>query len=309
MSEAPAATHAHGPMLTPLLIACLAATWFIWGSMYLAIKWALDSFPPFYQMGTQFLVAGILLGLLARFRGEAWPGRRQWVAAAIIGALLLGGGYGFTALAETSVGSGLIVAFNASVPALIAVAELPYGKRPGGLQLAGIIIGIGGVALLSQGQGFASSPGGLLAISVACITWVIGSIWAVYGLPGGKALDFAPGYMGHASQMVCGALILLAASWAIGETPQWPPQHKALAAWAYVMVAGSLIGFTAYMLLLDRTTPTLAASYTYVNPIVALFLGIVVDGERVSGQEFLAVVAVLMGVVLLLAPKRASSRT
>jgi drug/metabolite transporter (DMT)-like permease len=272
--------------------------------MYLAIKWALESFPPFYQMGTQFLVAGILLGLLAHRRREPWPDRRQWGGAAILGALLLGGGYGFTALAETRVSSGLVVAFGAIVPTLVALAELPYGRRPGLRQMAGILIGLVGIVLLSEGQGFGSSILGLVSISIACITWVIGSIWAVHGLPGGTALHCAPGFMGHASQMVCGGVLLLLMSWAVGEAPQWPPQPLALASWAFLMVAGSLIGYTAYMILLARTTPTLAASYTYVNPVVALVLGFALDGERVSGQELGAIVAVLLGVVLLMLPGR-----
>jgi drug/metabolite transporter (DMT)-like permease len=274
--------------------------------MYLGIKWALESFPPFYQMGSQFLVAGLVLGAWARWRGQAWPSRSQWMGAVVLGTLLLGGGYGLTALSETSVDSGLIVAFNAIVPALIAVAELPYGKRPNRRQTVGILIGLAGITLLAQGQGFHSSPVGLLAISGACVTWVIGSIWAVHGLPGGRSLDCATGYMGHASQMICGAVVLLGISWLLGETPT-TPSPRAMAAWTYVMLAGSLIGFTAYMLLLDHTSPPLAASYTYVNPVVAVLLGVMVDGEHVSPQEFIAVATVLAGVILLLSPTKSDS--
>jgi drug/metabolite transporter (DMT)-like permease len=107
--------------LTPLIIACLAATWVIWGSTYLAIKWALISFPPYWQMGTRFLVAGAGLMLFMRVRGAAWPSAHQWRNAAIIGALMLGGGMGGTALGEATVSSGMIVAFIAVTPALIAL--------------------------------------------------------------------------------------------------------------------------------------------------------------------------------------------
>jgi drug/metabolite transporter (DMT)-like permease len=285
---------------SPIVLASLAATWFVWGSMYLAIKWALPSFPPLYQMGTQFLAAGAVLALVARLRGAAWPDSNQWIGGAVLGALLLGAGYGFTAIAETSVSSGLVVAFNAIVPTLIALIEWPYGVRPTRQQLIGIVLGLVGIVLLTQGQGFSASLPGLLAISTACVAWAFGSVWAVHGLPGGARISLAPGFMGHASQMLTGGLILLAASWAVGETPTWPPERIAMASWIYLAIAGSLISYTAYMLLLERTTPSLAASYTYVNPIVALILGMQLDKEIVSGFEWAAVSVVLTGVVLLL---------
>jgi drug/metabolite transporter (DMT)-like permease len=290
-----------------LVLASLFATWFIWGSMYLAIKWALVSFPPFFQMGAQFMIAGLLLALLSRWRREPWPDGAQWLAAGVLGALLLGGGFGFTAMAETSVSSGLVVAFGAVVPALVVLAELPYGKRPQLRQVLGVALGLVGIVLLSQGQGFGSSPLGLLWMSIACGTWVLGSIWTVYGLPGGRALSCAPGYMGYASQMVAGGLLLLFAAWLVGERPELPPQPVAMASLLYLMVAGSLVGYTAYMLLLRHTTPSLAASYTYVNPVVALMLGVLLDNESVSPLEYGAVGAILLGVLMLLRSGRQAS--
>jgi drug/metabolite transporter (DMT)-like permease len=285
---------------SPLVLASLGATWFVWGSMYLAIKWALVSFPPFYQMGTQFLSAGALLAAAARLRGGAWPDPTQWLGGAILGLLLLGAGYGLTAIAETSVSSGLVVAFNAIVPTLIALLEWSYGVRPTRRQLAGIALGLAGIVMLTRGQGFSASLPGLLAISGACVAWAFGSVWAVHGMPGGARIRLAPGFMGHASQMLTGGLILLAASWVAGEKPGWPPQSLAMASWVYLALAGSLISYSAYMLLLERTTPSLAASYTYVNPLVALLLGVTLDKEIVSGFEWAAVSIVLGGVVLLL---------
>ena len=145
--------------LPGLIVACLAATWLIWGSTYLAIKWALVSFPPFFQMGTRFVAAGLLLGLWARWRGATWPTRSEWLSATVLGALMLGGGYGATAVAEVSVSSGLVVAFIAVVPALVALAEWPYGVRPSRLEAAGIVLGLAGVVLLTRGQGFTASLG------------------------------------------------------------------------------------------------------------------------------------------------------
>jgi drug/metabolite transporter (DMT)-like permease len=300
----PVASAARGRGLSTLVLACLAATWLVWGSTYLAIKWALVSFPPFFQMGTRFVAAGLLLGAFARWRGAGWPALTQWVNAAILGALMLGGGYGATALAETSVSSGLVVAFIAVVPALVALLQLPYGVRPTALEAAGIALGLGGVLLLTRGQGFSASLPGLLAIGFACLTWSIGSVWALRGLPGGRALTLAPGAMGYASQMLVGGVLLLAASWLVGEQPSFPPDARSLACMAYLVVAGSIVGFSAYMLLLARTSPALASSYSFVNPVIGLVLGVTLGGEVVTGLEWLAAAITAGGVVLLLLGRR-----
>jgi drug/metabolite transporter (DMT)-like permease len=285
---------------SPVVLACLGATWFLWGTMYLAIKWALVSFPAFYQMGSQFLVAGAVLALIARLRGSAWPTRREWLGGATMGALLISGGYGFMAVAEGKVGSGLVVAFTAIVPTMVVLGELPYGVRPDRRQAAGVVFGLAGIAMMAQGQGFSASLAGLLAVITSCVTWTLGSVWSVHGLPGGAKIRTAPGYMGHASQMLTGGALLLAASGAIGETPAWPPAPVALLCWIYVTIAGSLISYTSYLILLERTTPALATSYTYVNPVVALILGVTLGQEIVTPFEWLAVLVVLCGVVLLM---------
>ena len=286
--------------LPPLIVGCLAATWLIWGSTYLAIKWALVSLPPFFQMGTRFVAAGLLLGAFARWRGARWPTRDEWFAALVLGALMLGGGYGATAVAQTSVSSGLVVAFIAVVPALVALAQWPYGVRPTALETAGITLGLAGVVLLTQGQGFAASPGGLLAIGVACVTWSLGTVWALHGLPGGRRLTLAPGTAGYASQMLAGGAMMLAGSWIAGERPLLPPDPLALASWVYLVGAGSLVGFSAYMILLQRSGAALASSYTFVNPVIGLVLGATVGGELISGFEWAAAAVVAVGVVLLL---------
>ena len=288
---------------SPLVLACLGATWFLWGTMYLAIKWALVSFPPFFQMGSQFIAAGAVLACVARARGAAWPSRHEWLGGAVLGALLISGGYGFMALAETSVGSGLVVAFTAIVPTMVVLGEWPYGVRPDRRQSLGVALGLIGIFMMTQGQGFGASLAGLLAVITSCATWTVGSVWAVHGLPGGAKLKTASGPMGHASQMLIGGALLLVASGAIGESPGWPPAPLALACWLYVAIAGSLIGYTAYLVLLERTTPALATSYTYVNPVVALVLGVTLGEETVSRFEWFAVLVVLSGVVMLMWPR------
>lgn len=280
--------------LSPLVLLCLAATWLVWGSTYLAIKYALVSFPPFFQMGTRFLFAGAVLMAWMRWRGAAWPDARQWRNAAVVGALMLGGGMGGVGVAEQTVGSGLVVAFIAVVPLMIAALNLFWRIVPGKLEIAGIAVGLAGVLMLTQGTGFQASPAGLLAITVACITWSLGSVLSQRSLP------LAPGAMGFASEMLCGGLVLMLLAAFAGERPVWPPQPIAVAAWFYLVVFGSLIAFNAYMVLLARASAGLASSYTFVNPVIAMLLGVAVAGEVVSSYEWLAAGVVLVGVVLML---------
>jgi len=294
MSTLASRSVAPASSLSSLLLLCLAATWLVWGSTYLAIKFALLSFPPFFQMGTRFLFAGVLLMAWMRWRGAAWPNATQWRNALVVGALMLGGGMGGTAYAEVSVGSGLVVAFIAVVPLMIAALNRLYGVKPGRLELAGIAVGLVGVLMLTQGAGFQASPAGLTAIAVACITWSIGSVLSQRSLP------LAPGATGFASEMICGGLVLLALSAFNGEAPQWPPQPAAVAAWFYLVVFGSLIAFNAYMVLLAQASAGLASSYTFVNPVIAMLLGVAVAGEVVTPFEWMAAGVVLAGVVLML---------
>jgi drug/metabolite transporter (DMT)-like permease len=289
-----ASRAAPASSLSGLLLLCLAATWLVWGSTYLAIKYALLSLPPFFQMGTRFLVAGVVLMAWMRWRGAAWPDARQWRNATIVGALMLGGGMGGTAYAEVTIGSGLVVAFIAVVPLMIAALNRLYGVKPAKLELAGIVVGLAGVLLLTQGAGFQASRAGLVAIALACIAWSAGSVLSQRSLP------LAAGATGFASEMICGGLVLLAMSALHGEAPQWPPQPAAVAAWFYLVVFGSLIAFNAYMVLLARASAGLASSYTFVNPVIAMLLGVAVAGEVITPYEWAAAGVVLIGVVLML---------
>ncbi len=288
----------------PLLIgACLAATWLIWGSTYLAIKWALVSFPPFHQMGTRFLVAGALLAAWMRWRGAAWPDRAQWINATLLGTLMLAAGYGLTALAEVTVSSGLVVAFIAIGPALQTAMEWPYGVRPTRLEALGIGLGLVGVLGLAAGAGFAASPAGLFAVLAATVCWKLGSVWALRGLPqwlGGRPLPLAPGAMGFASQMLAGGVVLMAVSALLGERPGWPIDTRALWSWVYLVIAGSLVTFSAFMVLLQRTPTAVSSSYAYVNPVIGLALGVTLGGETLHTGEWLAAALVTGSVVLML---------
>jgi drug/metabolite transporter (DMT)-like permease len=279
--------------LSPLLLACLAATWIIWGSTYLAIKFALESFPPFFQMGSRFLVAGALLFVWLKLRGRPLPTLVEWRNAAIIGTLLLVSGMGFTAYSEQTVASGLIVAYIAIIPIIVTAMNLPFGVRPSRLELVGMLVGVAGVLMLVRGEAFTASPVGLVAITIACFSWSLGSVLSQRRFP------LAPGAMGFASEMLVGSVLLLLVSTALGETPEWPPQPLAAWSWVYLIVFGSLLAFNAYMVLLSRVSAALASSYTFVNPVIALALGIWLGGETVTPFEWLAAGIITAGVVLL----------
>jgi len=297
------AAPALASRVTPFLLACLAATWLIWGSTYLAIKWALVSLPPFFQMGTRFLCAGSLLFAWARWvRRAPLPTPSQWRNASIVGALMLGLGMGGTAVAEQTIDSSLVVAFIAVMPMMLAALNRLYGVRPGRLETLGILVGFAGVLLLVQGAEFRASPRGLAAMVVACSGWAVGSVLSQ------RSLALAPGAMGYASEMLCGSAVLLLFAALGGEAPRWPPTALSALAWLYLMVFGSLVAFNAYMVLLARASPAMATSYCFVNPIIALLLGVALGGESVTGRELLAAATVLLGVALLLWQRRGARR-
>ncbi len=280
--------------LSTFVILCLLATWVIWGSTYLAIKFALVSFPPFFQMGTRFLTAGLLLVAWMRLRGTPWPNRVQWRNALIVGSLMLGFGMGGTASAEVSVASGLVVAFIAVQPMVQALMLLAWKQYPRKLEWAGILVGLVGVIGLVQGQGFSASASGLIAICVAIVAWAFGSILSQ------RVTPLAPGAMGFGSEMLMGGLVLMLMSWLSQEPAvQWPAQPKAIAAWVYLVVFGSLLAFNAYMVLLAKASTGLATSYSFVNPVIALLLGVTWGGETITQWEWVCSAVILCGVVLI----------
>ena len=283
--------------LIPALLAC----YLVWGSTYLAIRFALVSFPPYFQMGSRFVVAGMLLMAWMRWRGAAWPGLTEWRNAAVVGSLMLAAAMGWLASAQQYIGSGLVATFIAIVPMVVCAFGLLAGKRPTRLELAGMALGAMGVLLLVRGASFSASPVGIALIIGSVIAWSLGSVLQTTRLP------LAPGPIGFASEMLCGGAVLMVISLSLGEQPSWPPQPKAFAAWAYLVVFGSLVAFSAYLYLLANASPALATSYAFVNPVIALALGVALGGEVVSGGEWLACGVILMGVMLIFLSKTKKS--
>jgi drug/metabolite transporter (DMT)-like permease len=184
----------------------------------------------------------------------------------------------------------------------MAVGNLIWKIYPTRLEAMGIAIGVIGVLLLTQGSGFQSSTSGLIAVMVACTTWCVGSLLTQHRFP------LADGAMGFASEMMCGGVVLIVIAAITGEYPTftslWPPQPIAITAWGYLVVFGSLIAFNAYMVLLTKTSAAISSSYCFVNPVIAMLLGVMFANEIVSRFEWFAVGITLFGVLLLLVGRR-----
>ncbi|MBN8265562.1 MAG: drug/metabolite exporter YedA [Xanthomonadales bacterium] len=287
--------HATAP--APRVALALAAVFLIWGSTYLAIRFALEGgFPPFLLGGIRFLLAGGLVFAFLRLRGVAAPTRAQWGNAAVMGVLLLVLGNGMVNFAEKSVSSGMAAVAVASAPLWMGVFAAMRGQRPSGIEWVGLAIGFVGVVWLNAGSSLNASRAGMLALLVATIAWSFGSIWS-------RGRDLPSPFMASAAQMLCGGAAMLALGLAIGERFDGLPSAHGLAAFAYLVVFGSIIGFSAYIWLLHHVRPALAGSYAYVNPAIAVALGAWLAGERFGRHELLAMGVILLGVVAITVAK------
>lgn len=287
--------HATAP--APRVALALAAVFLIWGSTYLAIRFALEGgFPPSLLGGIRFLIAGGLVFAFLRLRGVAAPTRAQWGNAAVMGVLLLVLGNGMVNFAEKSVSSGMAAVAVASAPLWMGVFAAMRGQLPSGIEWVGLAIGFVGVVWLNAGSSLNASRSGMLALLVATIAWSFGSIWS-------RGRDLPSPFMASAAQMLCGGAAMLVLGLAIGERFDGLPSAHGLAAFAYLVVFGSIIGFSAYIWLLHHVRPALAGSYAYVNPAIAVALGAWLAGERFGRHELLAMGVILLGVVAITVAK------
>jgi drug/metabolite transporter (DMT)-like permease len=271
----------------------LVTVYLVWGSTYLGIHLALDGFPPFLLgAGRSAVAGGVLYGFL-RLRGERAPTREEWKDAAVAGLLLLVGGNGLVTFAQQWVASGLASVVLATVPLWAAVFVGLLGQWPGRWERLGLVVGFAGVAMLQWERGLRTEPLGAAALLLAAVLWAAGSVWS-------QRLRLPSGLMAGAAQMLAGSAALLAIALLSGERVQAPVPVHAWAAAAYLTVVGSLVGFSAYSFLLRRVRPSLATSYAYVNPLVAVTLGTAVLGERVSPLGLGGMAAILAGVALVL---------
>jgi drug/metabolite transporter (DMT)-like permease len=271
----------------------LAAVYLIWGSTYLAIRFALEGgFPPFLLGGIRFTIAGTLMYAVLRLRGMAAPTRAQWANAAVLGVLLLLLGNGMVNFAEKSVSSGMAAVAVASAPLWMGIFAAMRGEKPTRIEWVGLGIGFAGVLWLNAGSSLTASPWGLGALLIASVAWSFGSIWS-------RGRDLASPFMNAAAQMVCGGAAMLIVGLLAGERMQALPTPSGLAAFAYLVVFGSWFGFSAYVWLLNHVRPALAGSYAYVNPAIAVLLGALLAGERFGVGELVAMGVILLGVVAI----------
>ncbi|UNK42961.1 drug/metabolite exporter YedA [Luteimonas sp. S4-F44] len=271
----------------------LTAVYVVWGSTYLAIRFALEGgYPPLLMAGSRFIAAGALMYAVLRLRGVPAPTRAQWPNVIAMGVLLLGLGNGMVCIAEQSVSSGMAAVAVASVPIWVALFSVMRGERPGPIEWAGLAIGFVGVLWLNAGSSLTSTPAGLVALLIAPLAWAFGSVWS-------RGRDLPSPFMAAAAQMLAGGVLILAAGLLLGERLDVPPTPKGHLALAYLASFGSIVGFTAYVWLLHNVRPTLASSYAYVNPAIAVVLGAWLAAERFTAHDLGAMAVILAAVVAI----------
>ncbi|WP_240359577.1 drug/metabolite exporter YedA [Pyxidicoccus trucidator] len=281
------------------LIVSLVSLYLIWGSTYLATRWGLQGgLPPFLMSGTRFTLAGAVLFAVLWLRGAPVPSVRQWASSAVVGLLLLGIGNGGLVYAQQWVPSGVAALVVGSLPMWTALFGGLFGQWPGRMERWGLAVGFGGIVLLNLGGNLGGQWLPTLAMLVAPMSWAFGSMWS-------KRLPMPQGLMSAAAQMLCAGVLMTAFGMLmLGEhLPTVMPGPRALFAYFYLVIFGSVVGYSAYGYLLRNARPALATSYAYVNPVVAVFLGGVLAGETMGPTAWIAMGAIL-GAVALLTRKR-----
>ncbi|MEQ1486919.1 MAG: drug/metabolite exporter YedA [Methylotenera sp.] len=276
-----------------LIILALFCTYFIWGSTYLAIKFGIESFPPFLMGATRFIVAGVVLYAVMRMLGSPNPTRSQWLGAGIVGILLPAVGNGTVCFVQQTVSSSVAALSIATAPIWMAIFSSIWGHKITAQEWLGIAIGLAGILLLNMGGTFNGDITSALLLVFAAASWSFGSVWS-------KHLAMPQGLMGAACQMLVGGLALLIFSQIQGETWPAPISAKSWGAMLFLIILGSLVAYSAYQYLLKAVRPLVASSNTFVNPIVAFAVGIWFANEHVTRVELMALAVILVGVFLVL---------
>jgi drug/metabolite transporter (DMT)-like permease len=291
---------AHRPAWKTLL--AFAIIYFVWGSTFLAIRVGVREVPPFLFAAMRFLAAGLVLYGWMMAQGERSPSRRQWMSAFLLGLLIFVFDYGLLFWAEQRVPSGIAAVMLATIPAFMALSEiilLRTQRLTVRLALA-LLIGIGGVAvLMSRSLSLGGAPidaRGAAALIFASMSWSVASALSrKLPLPSSKV-------MSSGAQMLAGGVLLSISAAALGEFRRFHPQTVSRSAWLsllYLIVAGSIVGFTAYVWLLHHESPTKVGTYAYVNPVVAVLVGYFLGGETLGLRTMLGTLFILISVVVI----------
>lgn len=293
-------TTAQPPAWKVLL--AFAVIYFVWGSTYLAIRVGVREVPPFLLASIRFLIAGIILYAWMRAKGRPSPTLREWGGATLLAVLFFVLDYGLVFWAERRVPSGITAVMMATIPVFMSLSEILIMKtrRLNARLAVALLLGICGVVVLvSRAGSFGDAPGdrlGTIALLVAAISWSVGSaLTRKMPLPSEKA-------MSSGAQMFAGGLLLTLTALVLGEFRGFHWQAVSAKAWfalAYLIVAGSIIAFTAYVWLIHHESPTKVGTYAYVNPVIAVLLGYFLGGEAISARTILGTALVLVSVVVI----------
>ena len=287
------------------IIAAFAAIYLVWGSTYLGILFAIESIPPLLMAGTRYFTAGVLMYGIARAQGAPRSAWADWRTAAIVGTLLLLGGNGGVTFAEQFVASGLAAVVIATVPIYIALLGWLTGSAPRPtpiiwLGLAGGFCGVG--ILLWPSLHFATTEhphalAGMLILLFSAFSWSAGSLYSR------RAKNAPSPFLAAGQQMLCGGALMFLLGLAMGEHHRFDLHRVtwlSLGAWIYLVLIGAIVGFTAYIWLLRHCDPAKVATYAYVNPIVAVFLGAMFAGEKLTLRTAVAAALIIGSVALVI---------
>ena len=285
-----------------------AIIYLVWGSTFLAIRVGVREVPPFLLAGIRFFAAGIVLYAWTRARGTPGPARREWASASLLAVLIFVVDYGLLFWAEQRIPSGIAAVMMATIPVFTALAEiLILRSQRLTLRLAGaLLVGIAGVAVLvSRSVGFGEGPidtSGAFALVAGAISWSLASVLSrKLTLPESKV-------MSSGAQMLVGGILLTLTAAMLGEFTGFHVQRVSSGAWlalAYLIVAGSIVGFTAYVWLIHHESPTKVGTYAYVNPVVAVLVGYFLGGEALGARAIVGTLLVLVSVaVITMTPKK-----
>jgi drug/metabolite transporter (DMT)-like permease len=290
MSASPAtfSSSTSFPTAQPRVLFALVALWILWGSTFLGMRIAVETLPPLTMAGTRFVVAGAIVLALARARGQALPTRSEWLISAPLGALMFLVGNGFVVIAERTLPSSLAATACATTPLVATAIAAVRGERPRPRDLFGMLLGLVGVVFLAGGSLSGGSLGPGVLLLVAPLGWALASMIA--------RAKGVTSFACAGAQMLGGGVTMLAIGLLLRERM---PDHVSLRsaiAWVYLIVFGSVVGFSSYVYLLRHARPAVALSYAYVNPVLAVALGAWIGGERIGWTTLAATSLIAVGV-------------